>query len=182
MNIFDISRLSEVVKDFSKSTILVLGDLMLDRYLWGQVNRISPEAPVPVVAVNKETSCLGGAGNVSRNLQSLGASVLLAGQVGDDDAGRWIKSNAPFGEPLHWSRPFDVLLLAGAIPLSVFVDFETALFAWGVVLSPVLLIFALIELNWATRVILSKDGTFLVILIFLFMPTILTYFQAGVSD
>ena len=98
MNIFDMSRLSEVVKDFSKSTILVLGDLMLDRYLWGQVNRISPEAPVPVVAVNRETSCLGGAGNVSRNLQSLGASVLLAGQVGDDDAGRWIKSNAPSGQ------------------------------------------------------------------------------------
>ena len=63
MNTFGRSRLSEIVEDFSKSTILVLGDLMLDRYLWGQVNRISPEAPVPVVAVNRETSCLGGAGN-----------------------------------------------------------------------------------------------------------------------
>lgn len=48
----------------------------------------------------------------------------------------WIKSNAPFGEPLHWSRPFDVLLLAGAVPLSVFVDFETALFWWGVCAKP----------------------------------------------
>jgi D-beta-D-heptose 7-phosphate kinase/D-beta-D-heptose 1-phosphate adenosyltransferase len=95
MNVFDMSRLSEIVEGFSKRTILVLGDLMLDRYLWGHVSRISPEAPVPVVAVNKETSCLGGAGNVSRNLQSLGASVLLAGLVGDDAAGRWIKSNAP---------------------------------------------------------------------------------------
>jgi D-beta-D-heptose 7-phosphate kinase/D-beta-D-heptose 1-phosphate adenosyltransferase len=95
MNNFDMSRLSVIVQDFSKNTVLVLGDLMLDRYLWGHVSRISPEAPVPVVDVKKETSCLGGAGNVSRNLQSLGASVLLAGLVGDDAAGRWIKQNAP---------------------------------------------------------------------------------------
>lgn len=95
MNAFDMSRLSEIIQDFSKSTVLVLGDLMLDRYLWGHVSRISPEAPVPVVAVKKETSCLGGAGNVSRNLQSLGASVILAGLVGEDSAGRWIKRNAP---------------------------------------------------------------------------------------
>jgi len=98
MNTTKMTRLSELVKEFSKSTLLVLGDLMLDRYLWGHVSRISPEAPVPVVAVNKETSCLGGAGNVSRNLQSLGASVILAGLVGDDAAGRWIKGNAPSGQ------------------------------------------------------------------------------------
>jgi len=95
MNSIDVSRLSKIVQDFSKQTVLVLGDLMLDRYLWGHVSRISPEAPVPVVAVKKETSCLGGAGNVSRNLQSLGASVLLVGLVGDDAAGLWIKENAP---------------------------------------------------------------------------------------
>ncbi len=95
MNNIDVSLLSDTVRDFSNQTVLVLGDLMLDRYLWGHVSRISPEAPVPVVAVKRETSCLGGAGNVSRNLQSLGASVLLVGQVGDDDAGLWIKENAP---------------------------------------------------------------------------------------
>ena len=94
----------------------------------------------------------------------------------------WIKSNAPFGEPLHWSRPFDVLLLAGAIPGSVFVDFETALFWWGVVLSPFLLILALIALNWASRPVLSKDGTFFVIFLFLFQAMVLTCFQAGRPD
>ncbi|MHC4951293.1 MAG: hypothetical protein ACYTEU_09975 [Planctomycetota bacterium] len=94
----------------------------------------------------------------------------------------WIKSNAPFGEPLHWSRPFDVLLLAGAVPFSVFIDFETALFWWGVVLSPLLLVLALVSLNWATRVILSKDGTFLVILFFLSQATVLAYFQPARPD
>ncbi len=95
MNTIDKSRFPRLIKNFSHKKILVLGDLMLDRYFWGQVSRISPEAPVPVVAVRKETSCLGGAGNVSRNLQSLGASVLLTGVVGDDTAGEWIKQNAP---------------------------------------------------------------------------------------
>jgi rfaE bifunctional protein kinase chain/domain len=95
MNTVDKSSLPKLIQNFSHKKILVLGDLMLDRYFWGQVSRISPEAPVPVVAVRKETSCLGGAGNVSRNLQSLGASVLLAGVVGDDAAGEWIKQNAP---------------------------------------------------------------------------------------
>jgi len=88
-------RLIRIIDAFAGKNLLVLGDLMLDRYLWGQVTRISPEAPVPVVAVTKETSCLGGAGNVSRNLQSLGASVVLVGVVGDDPAGEWIRKNAP---------------------------------------------------------------------------------------
>jgi D-beta-D-heptose 7-phosphate kinase/D-beta-D-heptose 1-phosphate adenosyltransferase len=71
--------------------VLVLGDLMLDRYIWGDVSRISPEAPVPVVEVHKSTSCLGGAGNVGHNLESLGASPLYVGVVGDDEEGIWIK-------------------------------------------------------------------------------------------
>jgi D-beta-D-heptose 7-phosphate kinase/D-beta-D-heptose 1-phosphate adenosyltransferase len=91
----DNAQLSNIIQAFAEKSVLVLGDVMLDRYLWGNVDRISPEAPVPVVAVKKETSCLGGAGNVSRNLQSLGASVLLVGVVGDDEAGSWIKQNAP---------------------------------------------------------------------------------------
>jgi hypothetical protein len=94
----------------------------------------------------------------------------------------WIKSNAPLGEPLHWSRPFDVLLLAGAIPLSLFVDFETALFAWGVALSPVLMVIALIALNWTTRVVLNKDGTFLVILFFLAQAVVRSVFQPARPD
>lgn len=68
----------------SEATILVVGDLMVDRFLWGTVHRISPEAPVPVVHLKSETSALGGAGNVARNLQSLGAAAHLVGVVGSD--------------------------------------------------------------------------------------------------
>lgn len=66
--------------------MLVLGDLILDRYVWGEVERISPEAPVPVVRVETESTMLGGAGNVARNLASLGAQVEMVGVTGDDEA------------------------------------------------------------------------------------------------
>ena len=68
--------------------ILVLGDIMVDEYIWGDVRRISPEAPVPVVHVNNETMQLGGAANVAHNLRSLGAEVELAGALGSDDLAR----------------------------------------------------------------------------------------------
>ena len=67
-----------------KPNILVIGDLMIDHYLWGSTNRISPEAPVQVVDVKKETTVLGGAGNVVNNLVSLGADVMVISVVGDD--------------------------------------------------------------------------------------------------
>jgi len=72
---------------FSGRRLLVVGDLMLDEYLWGRVERVSPEAPVQVVEVSSQTDVLGGAGNVVRNLRSLGAEVFPAGVVGDDKAG-----------------------------------------------------------------------------------------------
>jgi len=84
---FDLSALRSVIARFAGRRILVLGDLMLDRYLWGRVDRISPEAPVPVVEVERETFTLGGAGNVAANLQALGAEPVLAGVVGEDDDG-----------------------------------------------------------------------------------------------
>lgn len=65
--------------------ILVIGDLMIDHYLWGKCERISPEAPVQVVAIEKETSVLGGAGNVVHNLAALGANISVISVVGDDD-------------------------------------------------------------------------------------------------
>jgi D-beta-D-heptose 7-phosphate kinase/D-beta-D-heptose 1-phosphate adenosyltransferase len=68
----------------AEATVLVIGDLMLDRYLWGEVERISPEAPVPVVRLSRETERLGGAGNVAANLAGLGVRAVLAGFVGDD--------------------------------------------------------------------------------------------------
>lgn len=73
---------------FSSLRILVVGDLMVDEYLWGRVTRISPEAPIPVVEVTREETKPGGAANVGRNLLALGAQVSFAGVVGDDAAGR----------------------------------------------------------------------------------------------
>lgn len=73
--------------DFSQFTALVVGDLMLDRYLWGDVERISPEAPVPIVHLSRETERVGGAANVAANLSGLGLRVQIAGFVGVDAAG-----------------------------------------------------------------------------------------------
>lgn len=72
----------------SKPNILVVGDLMIDHYLWGDCDRISPEAPVQVVNVAKETAVLGGAGNVVNNLHAMGASVSVASVIGQDEIGK----------------------------------------------------------------------------------------------
>ncbi len=71
--------------------VLVLGDVMLDEFLWGRVSRISPEAPVPVVQVTGQSFHLGGAGNVAANLRSLGGGAVLAGVVGRDAAGQRVR-------------------------------------------------------------------------------------------
>lgn len=70
--------------DFSACRILVVGDVMIDRYLWGTVERISPEAPVPIVRVDRQEDRLGGAANVAKNIASLGGQVTLMGAVGGD--------------------------------------------------------------------------------------------------
>ncbi|MFK7924254.1 MAG: bifunctional heptose 7-phosphate kinase/heptose 1-phosphate adenyltransferase [Bacteroidia bacterium] len=86
--------------------LLVVGDLMIDRYLWGKVDRISPEAPVPVVAVQKEENRLGGAANVALNLQSLGATVSLAGLIGQDEMGSVLQQEMQKkGFALDWILP-----------------------------------------------------------------------------
>jgi len=85
---FALEQLHGLVDRFAGRRLLVLGDLMLDHYLWGRCERISPEAPVPVVEVQKETSSLGGAGNVAANLAALGAEPVLVGLVGEDDRAR----------------------------------------------------------------------------------------------
>jgi D-beta-D-heptose 7-phosphate kinase/D-beta-D-heptose 1-phosphate adenosyltransferase len=72
---------------FSRSRVLILGDVMLDEYVWGTVSRISPEAPVPVVAVRSESVKVGGAGNVATNVAALGGQASLIGLVGDDAVG-----------------------------------------------------------------------------------------------
>ncbi len=91
MKAIDMKKMEKIISNFPNKTVLVLGDLMMDKYIWGNVSRISPEAPVPVVEVRKDTRCLGGAGNVSHNLESLGATTLQVGIVGEDDEGEWIK-------------------------------------------------------------------------------------------
>src|SRR3546814_20788663 len=68
-------------------SVLVVGDAMIDRYVYGEVDRISPEAPVPVLRVQRESAILGGAGNVVRNLAALGATVRFVATIGDDAQG-----------------------------------------------------------------------------------------------
>ena len=77
-------------EQFTKARLLVVGDVMLDRYWFGDTNRISPEAPVPVVQVGKIDERLGGAANVARNVAALGAQTTILGVVGDDEAGKCV--------------------------------------------------------------------------------------------
>jgi D-beta-D-heptose 7-phosphate kinase/D-beta-D-heptose 1-phosphate adenosyltransferase len=77
-------RLLKLIKRFSSGKILVIGDIMLDEFVWGKVSRISPEAPVPVVEVTKENIMLGGAANVLKNIHALGGQALLLGVIGRD--------------------------------------------------------------------------------------------------
>lgn len=89
---YDIEKLTATTKTFGNSRIAVVGDLMLDVYVWGNVTRISPEAPVPIVHVEKKTHCLGGAANVMRNAVTMGGGAVHAfGVVGCD----------PNGEEVH---------------------------------------------------------------------------------
>jgi D-beta-D-heptose 7-phosphate kinase/D-beta-D-heptose 1-phosphate adenosyltransferase len=79
-------RVKTLLRGFAGKRILVLGDVMLDEFIWGSVRRISPEAPVPVVEVSGESYLLGGAGNVAANIRALGGTPILAGIVGKDSA------------------------------------------------------------------------------------------------
>ncbi|HEY7543900.1 MAG TPA: D-glycero-beta-D-manno-heptose-7-phosphate kinase [Blastocatellia bacterium] len=78
-------RAKILIDGFARKHIVVVGDVMLDEFIWGRVRRISPEAPVPVVEVERHTLAIGGAGNVVSNLAALGASPVMLGIVGDDD-------------------------------------------------------------------------------------------------
>lgn len=82
-----MSFLSDIIAKFSDQRIVVIGDVMLDQYIWGNVTRISPEAPVPVVEVVSESFRLGGAANVVANIRSLGGQVLLISAMGEDESG-----------------------------------------------------------------------------------------------
>ncbi len=82
-----INKVRSIQSSKKQPSILVIGDLMIDHYIWGNATRLSPEAPVPIVNVKNESTTLGGAGNVVQNLVALGANVTVAGVVGDDVTG-----------------------------------------------------------------------------------------------
>jgi len=88
MHTQSLERLNRIIARFKKRKILVVGDIMLDRFIWGTVSRISPEAPVPVVWSKSESYMPGGASNVANNLCALGAKAYICGIVGDDEPGR----------------------------------------------------------------------------------------------
>ncbi|MDZ7741722.1 MAG: PfkB family carbohydrate kinase [Bacteroidota bacterium] len=77
--------IEKLFEDFNRKKVLIIGDVMIDAYLWGQVERISPEAPVPIVSVNKRENRLGGAANVALNIKSLGAEPILCSVIGNDN-------------------------------------------------------------------------------------------------
>ncbi len=86
-----LARLTRVLADIAGLRLLVVGDVVLDEFILGDVTRVSPEAPVPVVQVKEQSLALGGAANVARNAASLGARVAVCGVVGDDEAGACVR-------------------------------------------------------------------------------------------
>src|SRR6266478_8533774 len=85
------SRARQLLRAATRTRVLVVGDVMLDQFIWGHVARISPEAPVPVVDFVRESFMPGGAANVARNLSALNVQTELFGLVGRDEAGRRLK-------------------------------------------------------------------------------------------
>ena len=91
-------HLIEFIKKFKKQHILVVGDVMVDTYIKGEISRISPEAPVPILNVKSEEHRLGGAANVANNIVALGAKCTLIGQVGKDEIKKILD---------YWQFPYD---------------------------------------------------------------------------
>src|SRR6186713_3345636 len=86
-----MTNLTKLFQEFGRIKAGVIGDIMLDTYWWGHVERISPEAPVPVVSLDRKEYRIGGAGNVALNLASLGAKVATFSVLGDDEDGRSLR-------------------------------------------------------------------------------------------
>lgn len=122
---------SNVLSDFHKARVLVVGDVMLDRYWFGEVSRISPEAPVPIVKVERTEERPGGAANVARNIASLQARVALLSVIGEDEAGMRLEQllqQAGVDASLHRDASIDTtvkLRVVGRQQQLLRVDFET---------------------------------------------------------
>src|SRR6185295_2691805 len=87
---FDFDALSHAI---ARQTVLCIGDLMLDEFVYGEVSRISPEAPAPVIAAQRSETNIGGAGNVARNIASLGGRCIFVGLIGEDEVGAKLKTD-----------------------------------------------------------------------------------------
>ncbi|HPS63464.1 MAG TPA: PfkB family carbohydrate kinase, partial [Bacteroidales bacterium] len=77
----------KLFESFDDLNVLIIGDVMVDSYLWGRVERVSPEAPIPIVALRKRENRMGGAANVAMNIKSMGANPILCSVIGTDDKG-----------------------------------------------------------------------------------------------
>lgn len=99
----DLSHLTAYFERFKNTRVLAVGDLMIDRFVYGRVDRVSPQAPIPVLSVENENVMLGGLGNVGRNVASLGAQITLVGVIGNDDAGK-LAERLVNAEPLMTGR------------------------------------------------------------------------------
>src|SRR4030095_7542759 len=95
------TRASEILRALRDRNVLVLGDVMLDEFFWGDVTRISPEAPVPVVDISRESLHLGGAANVLANVVALGAKSCVVGVIGDDAPGERLRASLKETSPLQ---------------------------------------------------------------------------------
>src|ERR1700733_15361746 len=95
---FDLDALSNAI---ARQTVLCVGDLMLDEFVYGEVSRVSPEAPAPVIAVQRSETNIGGAGNVARNVASLGARCIFVALIGEDEAGARLKGALAQERPIE---------------------------------------------------------------------------------
>src|SRR5678809_715994 len=102
------TRAAEILQNLQDRYVLVLGDVMLDEFVWGDVTRISPEAPVPVVDIRRESVLLGGAANVLANVVALGANGCVVGVIGNDSAGERLRASLKETSP---SQPDDYLIV-----------------------------------------------------------------------
>ena len=103
MNGIKFDRAADIIKNCENKKIAVIGDIMLDRFFWGAVSRVSPEAPVPVVDLENETYHLGGAANVANNLKSLGINAMLCGVLGNGITSRILV--IPVTNSINLSKP-----------------------------------------------------------------------------
>jgi len=110
----NFNALKSVIGNFRKAKVLVVGDLILDEFIWGEVSRISPEAPVPVVWVKNESFMPGGASNVANNIRSLGGNALLCGLVGADERGAILR-----GELKHKGVDIEGILVDPSRPTTL---------------------------------------------------------------